>query len=53
MRQWYRSENGYMLLSQQRATINVPHIRATAQAMYSDYRTNVAVDDSVFRSEKQ
>lgn len=53
MQQWYRNENGYTLLSQQRAAINVPHVRATAQAMYTDYRTNVAVDDSVFRSEKQ
>lgn len=53
MQQWYRSEGGYTLLSQQRATIDIPHVRASAQAMYTDYRTNVAVDDGVFRSEKQ
>lgn len=53
MQQWYRTEGGYTLLSQQRASIDIPHVRASAQAFYTDYRTNVAVDDSVFRSEKQ
>ena len=53
MQQWYRTEGAYTLLSQQRATIDIPHVRASAQAFYTDYRTNVAVDDSVFRSEKQ
>jgi outer membrane lipoprotein-sorting protein len=41
MTQDYRSEDGYALLSSQHATINIPHVRAVADATYADYATNV------------
>jgi outer membrane lipoprotein-sorting protein len=48
MTQSYRSEGGYVLISSQHATIDIPHVRAVAQATYSTYETNVALDPSVF-----
>ncbi len=48
MTQKYRNEGNYNLLSSQHAAISIPHVRAIADAVYSDYRTNVAVDDAVF-----
>jgi hypothetical protein len=48
MRQWYRSEGGFDVLSQQHAEINIPHVRAVADSMYAPYQTNVALDDAVF-----
>jgi hypothetical protein len=48
MRQWYRSEGGFNLLSQQHADINIPHVHAVADSSYATYQTNVAVDDAVF-----
>ena len=48
MRQWYRSEGSFSVLSQQHAEINIPHVRAVADSQYGTYQTNVAVDDSVF-----
>ncbi len=48
MTQNYRNEGTYSLLSSQHATIAIPHVRALADATYTDYRTNVAVDDAVF-----
>lgn len=48
MRQWYRSDGNYSVISQQHAEINIPHIRAVADSKYGPYQTNVAVDDSVF-----
>ncbi len=48
MRQWYRSEGPFSVLSQQHADIDIPHIHAVADSQYGAYQTNVAVDDSVF-----
>lgn len=48
MRQWYRSEGGFDLLSQQYADINIPHIHAVADSKYGTYQTNVPIDDAVF-----
>ncbi|HEV7179422.1 MAG TPA: hypothetical protein VGN11_06100 [Candidatus Baltobacteraceae bacterium] len=48
MRQWYRSEGGFTVLSQQHAEINIPHVHAVADSSYGTYQTNVAVDDAVF-----
>lgn len=48
MRQWYRSEGGYNLISQQHADINIPHVHAVADSTYGAYQTNVALDESVF-----
>lgn len=48
MRQWYRNEGNFKVLSQQHADINIPHVRAVADSNYGIYQTNVAVDDAVF-----
>lgn len=48
MTQWYKTEGGYSVLASQHADISIPHVRALADAKYSDYHTNVAVNDSVF-----
>jgi hypothetical protein len=43
MSQQYRVENNYVVLSQQHATIAIPHVRAVADASYGAYQTNVPV----------
>ncbi|HEX3368726.1 MAG TPA: hypothetical protein VHS56_04045 [Candidatus Cybelea sp.] len=43
MSQQYRIENNYVVLSQQHATISIPHVRAVADAAYGVYQTNVPV----------
>lgn len=48
MRQWYRSQGSFSVLSQQHAEINIPHVRAVADSQYGNYQTNVSVDDAVF-----
>jgi hypothetical protein len=42
MSQGYRPEDGYYVLASQHATIDIPHIRAVADASYDNYQTNVA-----------
>jgi hypothetical protein len=42
MSQWYRLQGSYTVLSQQQATISIPHVRAVAYATYGTYQTNVA-----------
>ena len=47
--QTFREESGFTVLSDQRASIALPHIpRVTGMAHYSAYHVNVAIDDSVF-----
>ncbi len=41
MTQQYRSEGSYSVLSQQHATIDIPHVHAVADATYGTYQTNV------------
>jgi hypothetical protein len=48
MSQSFRAVGGYLLLASQRADIAIPHVRAVAYGTYDGYRTNVAVDDTVF-----
>jgi outer membrane lipoprotein-sorting protein len=43
MSQQYREQGGYSVLSQQHATIDIPHVHAVADASYGTYQTNVAV----------
>lgn len=43
MTQQYRPEGGYYFVSQQYATIQIPHVRAVADAVYGTYQTNVPV----------
>lgn len=48
MSQSFHEVGGYLLLTSQRADIRIPHVRAVADGTYSDYQTNVAVNDAVF-----
>jgi len=48
MTQQYRDTDGYDVLAAQHATIRIPYVHAAADATYSDYKTNVAIDDDVF-----
>lgn len=43
MSQQYRLDGIYSVLSQQHATIDIPHVHAVADASYGTYQTNVAV----------
>ena len=48
MTQDYQSVNGFSVLKAQHATIRIPYIHASAEGRYDAYRTNVAIDDTVF-----
>lgn len=48
MTQAYKDVAGYHVLAAQHAAIHIPFVSANADATYDDYRTNVAIDDSVF-----
>jgi hypothetical protein len=48
MTQTFRDIGGYSMLAEQNAEIAIPYAKAVAHGTYTDYRTNVAVDDSVF-----
>jgi hypothetical protein len=48
MSQQFQTIGGYTLLQSQRADIAIPHVRAVAYGTYSEYQTNVALDDAVF-----
>lgn len=49
MRQWYREQGRYSLVSQQHVDIDIPHIHAVGDSQYATYRTNVSVSDAVFK----
>ncbi len=42
MTQQYRQQGGYSVLATQHATIEIPHVKAVADASYGSYQTNVA-----------
>ena len=44
MSEQYRVQNGYSVLSQQHAAIDIPHVRAVADAIYGVYQTNVPIE---------
>jgi hypothetical protein len=48
IRQNFSLVDGFTLLQSQHATIAIPHIRAIANSTFDSFRTNVAIDDSVF-----
>ena len=48
MRQWYRMQGAFSVLSQQHVEIDIPHVHAVGDSTYGTYQTNVAVDDGVF-----
>ncbi|HEY6450324.1 MAG TPA: hypothetical protein VIX60_06560, partial [Candidatus Cybelea sp.] len=43
MSQQYRMQGSYAVLSQQHATIDIPHVRAVADALYGTYETNILI----------
>lgn len=43
MSQQYRMQGNYSVLSRQHATIDIPHVRAVADAAYGIYETNVEI----------
>lgn len=49
MNQTYGPDGPYTVVVAQHADIRIPHVRATADAQYVNYRTNVAVNDAVFQ----
>jgi hypothetical protein len=52
MTQTFHEVGGYSMLAEQNAEIAIPYANAVARGSYSDYKTNVAVDDSVFTKKK-
>ena len=48
MTQTFRDMGGYTMLAEQHAEIAIPYAKAVASGTYTDYKTNVAVDDAVF-----
>jgi hypothetical protein len=46
--QEFRDIGGFSMVSEQHADIAIPYARAVVHGVYSDYRTNVALDDAVF-----
>lgn len=43
MTQQYRMQGNYSVISQQHATISIPHVHAVADAAYATYETNVPI----------
>ncbi len=52
MSQDYQHVASFTVLAKQHATIRIPFVHAAAEATYSNYRTNVVIDDRVFTREK-
>jgi hypothetical protein len=48
MTQSFHTVGGYSMLAEQNAEIAIPYAKAVAHGTYSEYKTNVAVDDAVF-----
>jgi outer membrane lipoprotein-sorting protein len=48
MTQTYRQQGRYNVVATQHADIQIPHVRAVADATYGQYQTNVAVSDELF-----
>lgn len=53
VQQTFANVGGYAMVASQLATISIPHVRAVATATYTDFRTNVAIDDTVFAKNRQ
>jgi hypothetical protein len=52
MTQTFTDVAGYTMISGQDVEIQIPHVRAVAHGEYTDYQTNVAIDDAVFTKKK-
>ncbi len=46
--QRFREQDGFSLIAEQSVRIKLPAVHAIGTAQYTDYHTNVAVDDTVF-----
>jgi anti-anti-sigma regulatory factor len=53
MTQTFTNVGSFSVISAQHATIRIPYVHASADASYTDYKTNVAIDDTVFTKEKR
>ncbi len=54
MSQEFERVGSFEVLARQHATIKIPFVHASAEAVYRDYKTNVAIDDTVFtRKQRQ
>jgi len=49
MTQSFADVGGYVMVVEQTAEIAIPYASAVAHGTYSDYQTNVALDDALFR----
>jgi hypothetical protein len=49
MNQAFGNVGGYVMVVEQTAEIAIPYASAVAHGTYSEYKTNVALDDAVFR----
>ena len=52
MTQTFREVGAAFMLAEQNAEIAIPYAKAVAHGTYTDYKTNVAVDDSIFTKKK-
>ncbi|HYZ16690.1 MAG TPA: hypothetical protein VE591_09825 [Candidatus Acidoferrum sp.] len=52
MTQTFTNVGGYTMIVAQEAEIAVPYVRAVAHGSYSDYKTNVAINEAVFTKKK-
>ena len=52
MTQTFRDVGGYSMLAEQHAEIAIPYAKAVVFGSYTDYKTNVAIDDAVFTKKK-
>ncbi|GAC1441167.1 MAG: hypothetical protein NVSMB59_00720 [Vulcanimicrobiaceae bacterium] len=52
MSQEFERVGSFDVLARQHATIRIPFVHASAEAVYTDYQTNVAIDDRIFTKEK-
>lgn len=50
--QTFRDVAGYSMLAEQHAEVAIPYARAVVSGSYTDYKTNVAIDDAVFTKKK-
>lgn len=49
MTQAFANVGGYVMVVEQTAEIKIPYASAVAHGTYSDYKTNVALDDTLFQ----
>ena len=49
MTQQFEDIGNYSMLASQHVTVEIPHVHAVGTATYTGYRTNVALNDAVFK----